>query len=91
MAAGNGNAAWLSIQENGLHELQKEAEKRAEAKLQQTNAVDKLQQQQQQQQQQQKLDGTAAPFEPGGKTIAPMELLRKKPAPKFDGFTGLPI
>lgn len=34
MAAGNGNAAWLQIQENGLQQLQAEAERRATAKLQ---------------------------------------------------------
>ena len=54
MAAGNGNAAWLCIQDNGLRQLQQVAEKKA---------LEKLQQQQQQQQQ---LDGTATPLEPAG-------------------------
>ena len=70
MAAGNGNSAWLHIQENGLRELQAEAERRAADKLQKS-VVDASPQVQQQ--------------------IAPLHLLRKKPAPKFDGFTGKPI
>ena len=84
MAAGNGNAAWLQIQESGLRQLQAEAERRAEAKLQQ---------QQQQQHSQQQLDGTAAPFEPGGPGQAWAQAISgaaasAKPPPRFCGFTG---
>ena len=78
MAAGNGNAAWLSIQENGLHELQKEAEKRAEAKLQQKHAEAKQ-------------AAGASDKALVKELFSSSATQQRRKVPKFDGFTGLPV
>ena len=91
MAAGNGNAAWLSIQANGLQQLQQAAEKRAFEKLQRQEQQEK---QQQRQQLEQQLRQPLPPQQQAHRKAPRLDGFTGSSAlsaPRFDGFTGLPV